>query len=308
MTDSMRWRLKTAATLAALVLGACGGGGNSGDNDENKDAGGGGATRDGSTPASSMDAGTGLELPVAQLDDNVAGKPCTADTECKGTNATCPLGACTGVCETDDHCGAGGTCLKAGGGSVLGQYGSCVKRCSEKSNCSEGQDCRENIDLGDLFGQALDFARDAGISLDDAGLEVSNLPKICGPALKVVDLPDGVVGKPCSMNAQCAPGTCEDNVDLFEAFPNGYCSGACTENSHCGAKGVCHKNLLAGVFKTEGVCLLGCSGPSDCSNGLACRTSQLLGTGSFCLAPLPDAGTPIADSGAPHSDAGADGG
>lgn len=306
MTSNMRFGLRTVAALAALAFGACGGGEDKGGGDENKDAGAPGGSRDSSTAS----PGTGAEagaLPVAQLDDNVAGKPCTGDGDCKGTGGSCAFNTCTGTCETDEHCGAGGTCLKVATGA-LGQYGGCVKRCDAKTDCSDGQDCRENIDLGDLIGEAASAARDAGLSLDDAGIdvEVSNVPKTCGPELKVVQLADGVVGKPCTMAAQCAPGTCADEVNFLETFPNGYCSGSCTSDSHCGAKGICYKNPIAGAFKSEGVCLLGCSGASDCPSGLACRASQvLLESRTYCLTPIPDAGAPAADSGAGGADAGA---
>ncbi|HEX6245609.1 MAG TPA: hypothetical protein VFZ61_32015 [Polyangiales bacterium] len=308
MTGSTRWRLRTAATLAALALGACGGG--EGGGGEQKDAGDNGSpTRDGSTPAPGMDGGAGFEVPVADLDDNVAGKPCTEDSQCSGTNAAC-VGSCTGACETDDNCGAGGTCVKALGGA-LGQYGACARKCSQKSDCSDGQDCREGVAAGDIFGDFLGAARDAGISLDDSGVDVSNLPKTCGPAFMTVDLPDGVVGKPCTMAAQCTPGACDRDINLLIQFPNGYCSGGCLSDGQCGKGGVCYKNPGAELLKLEGRCLLGCSGPSDCSNGLVCRSSQLLLESTprnYCLPPVPDAGTPGPDASGPDAGAGADAG
>jgi hypothetical protein len=297
MAVSLRWKLVTAAATAAFALSACGG--ESGDKEKDS---GPGEQRDGGTgPNGSIDAGT-FEVPIADLDDNVAGKVCTVDGDCKGTNGSCLLGAFTGTCENNGNCGAGGTCVKAIGGSLLGGYGACAKTCSQKSDCGEGQDCREGVDTGDLFGELLGAAAEAGIGLgSDSGIDVNvmNLPKTCGPAFMTVTLPDGVVGKPCTDAAQCTPGSCAANVNLVIPFPNGYCTGGCTEDAQCGKGGVCYRDPASALLKTEGTCLLGCSNASACSHGLSCRSAPLLfDERTYCLPPVPDAGMPAADAGA----------
>lgn len=303
MAVSLRWKLVTAAAAAACALSACGGEGG----DKEKDSGP-GQQRDGGTgPNGSIDAGA-FEVPIADLDDNVAGKVCTVDADCKGTNGSCLLGSCTGTCENNGNCGAGGTCVKAIGGALLGQYGACAKTCSQKSDCGEGQDCREGVEAGDLFGELLGAAAEAGIGLGaDSGIDVNvmNLPKTCGPAFMTVNLPDGVVGKPCTEAAQCAPGTCATNVNLVVPFPSGYCSGGCVEDAQCGKGGVCYRDPASALLKTEGTCLLGCTSGSACAHGLSCRSSQLLfEERTYCLPPVPDAGVPATDAGAGSDAAG----
>lgn len=308
MAVSLRWKLVTAAAAAACALSACGG--ESG-GDSEKDSGP-GEQRDTGTggPTGSLDAGV-FEIPIADLDDNVAGKVCTVDADCEGTNGSCLLGSCTGTCENDGNCGAGGTCVKAIGGSLLGGYGACAKTCSQKSDCGEDQDCREGVQAGDLFGELLGAVAEAGIPLDsDAGIDVNvmNLPKTCGPAFMTVTLPDGVVGKPCTDATPCAPGVCATNVNLVVPFPNGYCSGSCTEDAQCGKGGVCYRDPASALLRTEGTCLLGCTSASDCRDGLTCRSSQLLfEERRYCLPSLPDAGAPMGDAGAATGDAGAAG-
>ncbi len=298
MAVSQQWKLVTAAAAAAFALSACGG---DSESNSEKDSGAGGQRDSGSRPIGSADAGT-FEIPIADLDDNVAGKSCTVDGDCKGTNGSCLLGSCTGTCETNGNCGAGGTCVKAIGGALLGGYGACAKTCSQKSDCGEGQDCREGVEAGDLFGELLGAAADAGFALGaDSGIDVNvmNLPKTCGPEFMTVTLPDGVVGKPCTEAAQCTPGTCATNVNLVIPFPNGYCSGGCTEDAQCGKGGVCYRDPASALLKTEGSCLLGCSSGSSCPNGLACRSSQLLFEDrAYCLPPVPDAGVPAGDAAA----------
>jgi hypothetical protein len=304
MAVSLHWKLVTAAAAAAFALSACGGE-SGGDNEKDS----GGEPRDSGTggPSGSTDAGL-FEVPIADLDDNVAGSVCTVDGDCKGTNGSCLLGSCTGTCENNGNCGAGGTCVKAIGGALLGQYGACAKTCSQKSDCGEGQDCREGVEAGDLFGELLGAAAEAGIPLDsDSGIDINvmNLPKTCGPAFMTVNLPDGVVGKPCTEAAQCTPGTCAPNVNLVVPFPNGYCSGGCVEDAQCGKGGVCYRDPASALLKTEGSCLLGCANASDCHSGLSCRSEPLLFENrTYCLPPVPDAGVPAADAGAAASDAG----
>jgi hypothetical protein len=309
MAVSMRWKLRTAAAVAALAFGACGGESKSKDEDEKdggpvtrSDAGGGGGAGD-----------AGFQVPIAQLNDGVAGKPCMADGDCAGTETSCLFGACSGTCESNANCGSGGTCVKAVRGAY-GQYGACAKVCTAKSDCSGEQDCREGIETGSIFSDLVGAVQDAGISLGDAGLDVdvTNLPKTCGPSLNTVDLPDGLVSTPCTGAAQCMPGECATDINLLLTFPNGYCTGACLTDDQCGAGAACYKDPGTALLKGAGRCLATCSGTgtSTCKHGLVCRTSQLLfesAPRSYCLPAVPDAGVPSSDAGgATTGDAGVD--
>jgi len=290
MAVSMHWKLRAAAAAAVLTFAACGGDSKSGDDDQ-KDGGQDGGNKPDAT-VSGADAS--LALPIAALDDGVSGKVCTADKDCTGTNGYCLFGVCSGACQNDKHCGAGGTCTKP----VSGGDGACVKICSANSECAQGQDCREGIALGDLFEGIAGAVADAGISIEglDAGnVQVTNLPKTCGPSLGTVDLPDGVVGKACTMHTQCTPGECLTDVNIFERFSSGYCSGKCLTNDQCGKGATCYKNVLAEISKSNGLCLLTCSAQADCPSSLTCRSSDALLDGKkYCLSTppvTPDAGT-----------------
>lgn len=299
MAVSMRLKLMAAAAAAAaLTFGACGGESNNSD-DDNKD-GGTSAAQDSGAKTDATTAGgadASLEIPIADLDDGVAGKPCMADKDCAGKNASCLFGACTGACDSNANCGAGGSCVSA----VRNQTGACVKVCTSNSECMQGQDCREGIAVSDILDDFAGAVAEAGVSFEgiDAGVDVqvSNLPKSCGPSLGTVELPDGVVGKTCTGAAQCAPGGCLTVLNLgAERFPSGYCSGKCISDSQCGAGGACYKNPLAAAIKTEGDCLLGCKQSSDCRANQTCRTSEFLFDSKMYCFPnavaAPDAGTP----------------
>lgn len=288
MAVSMHWKLTVAAAAAAaLTVAACGDDSKGGDD---KDSG----TQDGgSKPDATVMGGNdaSLSLPIADLDDGVSGKPCMADNECAGTNGYCLLGVCSGACQNDGNCGAGGTCTKP----VSGGDGACVKICMGNADCVQGQDCREGIELGAIFEGIAGAVADAGIALDAGNVQVSNLPKTCGPSLGTVDLPDGVVGKACTMHTQCTPGECLSDINIFEEFPSGYCSGKCISDGQCGKGAVCYKNPLAALTKTDGRCLLTCTTQAECPSSLTCRTSDaLLDPKKYCLStpPVrPDAGT-----------------
>src|SRR5687767_6326988 len=109
MAFSIRWRL-LAATAAAVTLAfaACGDDEKKKeDNTPRNDAGGdlGGLFEDG-----------GILDVTADLDDNVAGSACTTSADCGGKNAVCAIttaetGSCSGVCNTNSNCGAGGECI-----------------------------------------------------------------------------------------------------------------------------------------------------------------------------------------------------
>lgn len=273
MAVSRRVGLEAGIFAIALVVAACG----DSEGDKEKDSGGGVGSPEASTGSNGGGDG-GFQLPpieIADLDDNVAGKPCTEDTECKGTGALCLDGTCSGVCESNKNCGAGGSCVQP----FAGQNGLCSKVCKENSECAQGLDCRAGLDFDDV----INTIEDAGISTIDAGVEVRNIPKTCGGSLGIVQIADGVVSTPCSDDTVCAPGMCIRNINLLEQFPNGYCTGKCLEDKDCGSGGVCYKDLLTAFTQTDGRCLAGCTTSTSCKNGLTCRTSSFIDERSYCL-------------------------
>lgn len=287
----MRWKLLVAAAAVTLAYGACGGG----DEKEAEDGG-----KDSTSPeaGSRSDAGLGgagdaALFEFADLDDGVSGKACTADSDCGGKGGACSDGTCTGFCEANVNCGAGGTCVSP----IRNRPGLCSKVCKSKSDCASSLDCREGLDLGDIVGDFAGQLADAGVELDsDSGIDdVANLPKTCGMSLGTVDLPNGIVGTPCTTDTQCGPGLCLSNINGLEPFSAGYCSGKCLTNDQCGTGGVCYKDPITEALKLEGRCLLGCSGGSatGCRTGQVCRISDIIDDDSYCLPPVPvvDAGT-----------------
>lgn len=295
MAVSMQWKLlAAAAALSALAFGACGDDKSDGNND--KVDGGGGAGGDGG-------GGGGGIVPIADLDDNVAGSPCKANSDCKGTNATCgkdpsdteTVAACTGACDTDANCGVGGTCVKAI--TVGGVPGLCAKVCSGASDCSADLECRMGVDIGSIIDQLGNLAGDAG--LPDAGGATQNVPTTCQTKLESVNLANGIVGKACAEDTECGEGTCRKSL-LGTTYTGGYCTGDCYEAASCGNTGGCGRSGILATLGAPGSCLLKCTANSDCRTGYTCRESvNFYGAGTYCLpAPPSDGGVPGADGGA----------
>jgi hypothetical protein len=262
MQDGDVLRFARVMGLAVLMLAGCG-------DDESPapaDAGGSGGQGGGSPDASNT---TGLG-------DDVAGKPCSDSGDCDG--ATCattvlgtmlgaapvsaPGGYCTGTCMMDSECGDGGACL----GALPGIDGSCFATCAAMDDCRDGYVCAAGLTLGGLV-----------------------IPDTCRPAPATDQLGDDVAGKMCSEAADCSGGECltmrQGLAGSYE-LPGGYCSGACLEDAHCGAGGVCLAALLGGA----GSCYEGCDTDVDCTrDGYRCR--PLLGETRGCNVaadPLPD--------------------
>ena len=183
--------------------------------------------------------------PTDQLGDDVAGTMCTADADCSGgvcetmrSNGTMlPGGYCSGACLMDSHCGAGGTCRRAGAGAGL-----CYGSCASDADCTrDGYRCRDIG--GDLLG--------------------------CLPAPD--PLPDGITGAPCATDAECGAvmGACATELPAAGggniAAPGGYCTIECEVDVDCGAGGVC-VNTRGGArcFKT-------------CATATECRTDYVCG-------------------------------
>lgn len=301
MAVSMHWKLfAAAAAFSALAFGACG---------DDKDEGGG--KQDAGSRADGGGGGGLGDIPIADLDDGVAGSPCTSSAECKGTNATCAkdpndsesVAVCTGACNVDDNCGAGGACVKPI--TIGGAPGLCAKTCSANSECGTGLECLEGANFGSALDEITNLLGDAGLGdgLGDGGggAVADQLPKTCQPARQSVDLPDGVVGKACADDEACSGGTCRKSV-IGITYPEGYCTGQCYESSACGSTGACARAGIATSLGLPGSCMLKCTEAADCRTGYTCGESQLLGAGKYCI-PAPPADAGVADSGTGDSGA-----
>ena len=94
------------------------------------------------------------------------------------------------------------------------------------------------------------------------------IPDTCRPKPDTDQLGDNVAGKPCMAAADCNGGSCLTVRGGFmdmggtTMLPGGYCTGNCTEDSHCGEGGVCSPPLLEGL---TGSCFEVCVGDGDCN-------------------------------------------
>lgn len=300
MAFSIRWQLlvPTAAALT-LAFAACG-------DDEKKDGenNGGGQRNDAGGGLGGLFDG-GLDL-TADLDDNVAGSACTVNEDCAGTNAVCSIttaekGYCSGVCNTDSNCGAGGKCI-----TVANLFDTplsfCAKTCSSDNECDPDLECRKTVDLRGVFDQVVEFL-DGGVE----GVDVEETPTICQEKAGTVQLANGAVGKACTADnasSECGGGTCETSF----LNPGGYCTGMCLEDSDCGNTGGCARDFVSATLGLPGSCRLKCTSDSDCreDENYACTTSQeLFGPGSYCAyTPQFDGGFPFGDGGFPTGDSG----
>jgi hypothetical protein len=211
---------------------------------------------------------TGPDGTDVQLGDNVAGDACKSNADCSGTNAVCmdtigglggfggtaaPGGYCSGTCSQDSDCGEGGACVGAISLAGLANVkGNCEKTCTKDADCDRSK-----------------YYCAAGLQIP-GNLPIPGLggtqPSTCQPRPDTVELPDGVVGKKCSSDKQCGPGTCADRLGGFtyggqtyggQTAPGGYCTGPCLQDSDCGENGVC-VNLLGGAGGQAGACYLNC--------------------------------------------------
>jgi hypothetical protein len=244
----------------------------------------GGATKDAGTNGGSSGSATsgsgGTNGPtITPLGDEVAGDPCMSSTDCGG--ATCatqvpgatmilqadaPGGYCTGPCMNDAHCGAGGACV----GALAGLNGQCFARCMTAEDCRDEYTC--------TMPQTL-----LGVMI----------PSTCRPKPSTVQLGDDVAGKACTTAEDCSGGMCAMMRGIpgvaSTPLPGGYCTGDCTEDSHCGGNGVCSPPLIP-VQGLTGACYQGCSSDSDCErDGYRCRDIGMGKRGCDPFAdPLPD--------------------
>jgi hypothetical protein len=254
-TDAWGTRMIGVALLA-LALGACGDDDDGNTDGTNNDAGPGTAGRD----SGSSNAGSGgTTAPRDPLPDDTAGKECTDDADCgsgtcatmvqglDGMQAMAPGGYCMGACSTTADCGAGGTCVMG-----FGMMGLCYASCTA---ATQATDCREGYVCGPMT-------------------------MTCRPAPRTDQLDDNVAGDECAADGDCPGGGCS-TMRGMTALPGGYCSGACLEDSHCGAGGICRR-----PGSGAGSCYAACTDDGDCTrDGYRCRN---IGGGQMGCNPAPD--------------------
>jgi hypothetical protein len=126
---------------------------------------------------------------------------------------------------------------------------------------------------------ANDVTADTTVSLSDGALDVESGPANDGASDSMADtgadaMADststdvpGVVGDPCTSNADCASGTCLREAD-YSFYPGGYCTvrncmsdgGSCPSGSRC---------LGGGAIGSTG-CFADCSPTQSCRGGYRC--------------------------------------
>lgn len=190
------------------------------------------------------------------------GTACEDEAVCNG--GTCldgnsfPDGYCSGACNADADCGQEGVCVPY----IYGSGGLCYEGCSADTDCK----------------------RDA---MNYGCVNISATIKGC--AYKLDPVPDGIIGKECAADTDCANGECEDEFDNIAA-PGGYCTAEdCDEDAQCGAGAVCLSNGRGSD------CFKGCATDTDCRTGYACAdrgTTEKMAKVCFPIAtePAPDAG------------------
>jgi hypothetical protein len=250
------------ALLGLGLSAACGGSEDDGGGTPSGGQGGeSGAGTGGSSGESGAGAGgTGGGTAVTPLPADTAGKPCTMDNECdRGTCATmvegldgvptpAPGGYCMASCAESVDCGSGGSCVPGVDG------GTCYETCTMDADCREGYLC-------------------------------GPLTSTCRPAPATDQLTDNTAGIACAADPDCGDGVCLTQRLSGEPFPGGYCSGACLEDSHCGAGGICVR--FGGA---AGRCYDTCAADPDCTrDGYRCRMLNETAMGCLPAAdPLPD--------------------
>jgi hypothetical protein len=254
--------LATSVLVMSFVCFACGDDAGS-DHDSNTGRRDGGAGRESDDKGAS---GAGGAAPIKPLPDQTAGKECATDKDC--ATGTCllvfegsfgsgtmeaPGGYCSTSCMANSDCGAGGTCS----GAFAGAPGRCLKSCSGASDCRDGYRCVNAL--------GMPVVADAGTPDPTGGLLGASG---CEPVPATTKLPDGIVGAPCTDATDCGPGRCQQGGGMV-MYPGGYCTGACLQDSDCGANGSCTLPLAGGA----GTCYRGCQSDTDCREGYRCRTN-----------------------------------
>jgi hypothetical protein len=240
-----RWTATAFAAILLFGVAACG--------EESR-----GNSRDAAVETDA-DVG-GFEGLLAELEDGVAGLPCNVDSDCAGTNGRCSPGtegavhSCTGLCDDDDQCGEGGTCVEV---ARLGTQtvSFCQKTCTDDSQCDEKLECSQSFNAYEVIVGISHALRGADV------LEPSRTPTICQEKVDTVHLEDGAVGRPCQSDSECGGGTCNN---FAAAFPNGYCSGKCFRDEQCGNTGGCLRDVASETLGLPGACFRECTDSSEC--------------------------------------------
>jgi hypothetical protein len=213
-----------------------------------------------------------------QLAANQAGLACDVGPDAGVSpcgDGFCSGGACSGVCTTDAHCGANGACIDIG---TAGSLGLCQETCSVDTDCAR-------------------YVKNGQVGCNDVGTR-----KLCGA--KQFPLDPGLVGKACTMDAECGSGQCAQTLGLAGTpAPGGYCTLiGCTNSTECGG-GTC-----LGTAPISG-CYSSCKADTDCRSGYTCqdRASGNMTTpmAKVCAPPPPvrDGGTAAPDAGTPATPA-----
>jgi hypothetical protein len=199
-----------------------------------------------------------------QLSDNQTGVACSNRADAGVSpcgDGFCAGAACSGICTTDSHCGAGGACVDVG---LPGSMGTCQETCTVDTDCAR-------------------YVQNGTVGCNQAGAR-----KLCGA--KQFPLAPGLVGKTCATTAECGAGRCEQSLGLPPVpAPAGYCTIiGCTDSAQCGG-GTCVGTLLA-------ACYANCKADTDCRAGYQCQdraTGGMTSTTAKVCAPIP----PVRDGG-----------
>jgi hypothetical protein len=299
MLANKHWKL--LAVLSALLLtSACGS-----DSKKNSGSGDGDGDHGDSGPSGDGDKGDGGSNVTPILADGAAGKTCKKASDCGSdakaqcattltggtiasflgqqagisTSLAVPDGYCSAACTDDKQCGSGGACLGAVGSQLSGILsvilgggaggieldGECRKSCTKDGDCGDGQECAK------LNNSALP----SGVSMY-SGLLGGSIPSTCQPKPTPVPITDDIVGKPCSSDSECGPGTCQTAAAGLGGFfgggggaaaaadaggPTGTCTSTCVKDSDCGSsEGTC----TPGFYGSGGTCAEKCATSADC--------------------------------------------
>lgn len=288
-----RWM--AAAFASSLLLGACSEGSR-------------GDARDAAVEDADVEV---IESLLADLDDGVAGLPCTDDVDCAGKNARCSTGiqpdsvrSCTGLCDDDEQCGEGGTCVEV---ARLGAQtvSFCQKVCSGDSDCDEQLQCSQSFNAYEVIVSISNLLRGAEV------FAPSGTPTVCQEKVDTVNMEDGAVGLACAPDSDCGGGTCNNFTGFF---PGGYCSGKCLKHEQCGKTGACVRDVASETLGLPGFCLLKCTEHAECrqDEGYGCWPLPFpfsRDSSTYCINELPlrngrgllfpGAGDATTDAGAP---------
>jgi hypothetical protein len=222
-----------------------------------------------------LDGGARSDVGARSSSSSAIGQACSRDGDCKsGQCATflaqigalgnpAPGGYCTARCLAQSDCEAGSVCT----GMFAASPGHCSAACKAAFDCRAGYACTPLIPLS--------IAVDGG-----------TVTGTCQPIPMADRLADGVVGSACMTNSDCGGGSCVLTEPITgTTYPGGYCSGRCTTDADCGARGLCTPSALGGI----GSCSLRCDTDADCSrDGYRCRAPGGVGRCSPGPKPLPD--------------------